>query len=522
MRSAPVRFAPVVLAFLAVVGAALLTRPDTPPPAGGLDSAVEMFYPYWQSQHGLELGGHYSWTLQTFHPGPLYPWVSVLGGASASVTFGGAWFAWGAWLAVVAVSVLAYAAGWRVTRTLVAAPLADLAAITLAAWMLLHDGGDWFSHVTLNTPHWGPSLSPPFAALAIVSTWKTVRVPNGRSAALALLSTGLLAQTTIGVTPLAAVLSVLVVTALVTVRSGRAFVIAGSGAVAGWWWFVARAVSEGPLFMLPPAGASPVQPGLDASDDPVDIEFAFRAITEHTGLHPVVAALVTAAILLLAVRRLRGRRRELVLVVVLVLTGWGQIFLLYPQRYTAYQSAWVEPVWVAGVVFAVAALLHRLATSRGASCSAGSPLSGRLSAAGLAVAFALLLAAPGRLDAGRALNMPYEEFPSSVFTTVEQRYAASGNGGPLVLAFGPAPELHGAAAMWFVTRGVPVCLADVASQPGGRSPLDRIQCSERDLADARFWFVSDTAAVEPAGVLETSAAFPYRGAQRWELYETTR
>lgn len=522
MRATVIRFAPMALPFLAVLGTALLTRPATPPPVGGLDSAVEMFYSYWQSQHGLELRGHYSWTLQTFHPGPLYPWVSALGGSAAAVTLGGAWFAWGAWFAVVVASVFAYTAAWQIIRTLVTPPLADLAGVALVAWMLLNGEGDWFSHVTLNTPHWGPSLSPPFSALAVAATWKVLRDTNGWGGAVALLSTGLLAQTTIGVTPLAGVLSLLVIAALVRRCDRRSLMLAAGGAAVGWWWFPARALAEGLLFMFPSAGTSPVQPGLDSGDDPISIRYAFRAVTEHTGLHPTLAALVTAFFLALAVHRLRRRRFELALVVALVLTGWAQILLLYPQQYTAYQSAWVEPMWIAGAVFAAAAVLCRLSLFRRPPLASGSPLVRLISSAALSTGFVVLLASPGQLDPDRSLNLPYEAFPSSTFTTVEQQIAASGADGTLVLAFGPAPELHGAAAMWFATRGVSVCLADVASQAGDRSPLDRIRCTDRELADARFWFMTDTATVEVAGLLRSSSVFPYRGVQRWDLYEAAR
>ena len=512
------RFLGVLPAFMpaiAVLITALASRPSAPPPVGGLDSAVEMFFPYWQSRHGLELAGHYSWTLQTFHPGPLYPWLSVLGGSLSSAALGSPWFAWGAWLAVAAAVVVAYTTAWIIARTIVRPAVADTAFAAIIVWALTRGDGEWFSHITLNTPHWGPTLSPPFALLAIVTTWKALRHPSPGTHAGALLSTGLLAQTTIGVTPLAATLALLVIVGMFQRRRARRHLAAATAAaVAGWWWVLARAATEGPLFFLPPAGTSPVQPGLDGGSDPISAQWAARAVSEHTGVHPAAAAVITAGLLVVA--RLRRRRSETLLAAVVAAIGWGQIFLLFPQRFTAYQSAWVEPVWVGGVVMAVAvlagrsALMRRLAPSR------------RLCSAAAGLAFAAYLAAPGNLDPARALNLPYEAFPAEVFERVATAVTADGKTATLVVRLGPAPELHGAAAMWFSTRDIGVCLSDVASQPGGRSPLDRLRCTVEDQAGAGYVLVADTAAAVPGGEPLWGISFPYRGAQRWELYRASQ
>ena len=501
---------------LSVTVALLLARrPRTAPPAAGLDTSIETFYAWWQASHGLEVRGNFSWTSRSFHPGPVYNWVMVAGGRSAESLWGAPWFAWGAWAAQVLAIMVAFTFSWWYLRRALGPKVATSTAAALLGWYAVFGPGEWWPHVTLAQPSWVGAMLPALLAATLAAALATVMTRWVGGVSHTLVWAGLATQNHISAFPLAlaSVVAVFVATrsegAAGEVRIRRALAV-----LIGWWWLPVRVVTDGAGFFLPGPGGSQIQPGPLPEPSRIAWRWAEHAMAMHTGL-PWWAALVAAvALLALAYRGLNTVAFGFVTFVAV----WAFVasMALFPQLYSAWQSSWVEPVWLTALVTAAGHGVLRFRARRGGDLAPpGWQRSSALTVVVFLAAAVTAVVRPGAFDGARALNDPQEQFPLAMYDTAISE--ATSRSLPVVLALGTNPERHATALLWLEGHAVQACTLDV-DPADGRNPIARDHCDRVDTSRA-IWLVNDSTkrAVPLEGYVEMARADRYQTANDWRV-----
>ena len=500
---------------MVTVALLLARRPRTAPPAAGLDTSIETFYAWWQAHHGLEVRGNFSWTSRSFHPGPVYNWVMVAGGRTAEELWGAPWFAWGAWAAQVLVIVGAFTASWWYLRRALGPKVATTSAAALLGWYSAFGPGEWWPHVTLAQPSWVGAMLPALLAATLASALATVTTRWVGGVAHTVFWAGLATQNHISATPLAVAS---VAAAFLATRgegsTGGVRVRRTMAVLVGWWWLPVRIVSDGAGFFLPGPGGSQIQPGPLPEPSYIAWRWAEHAMAMHTGLPWWLAIVAAGTLLALAYRQLDTVAFGFVGFVAV----WAVLasMALFPQLYSAWQSSWVEPVWLTALVTAAGHVIHRYKEKRGLGLASQEQRgTSALAVAVFLVAAITAVTRPDAFDGAKALNDPPEQFPQALYDTTIRE--ASSRTLPVVLALGENPERHATALLWLEGHGVQACTLDV-EPADGKNPIVRDHCNEVDTTRA-IWLVNDATkeAVPVEGYVEKARADRYQTANEWRL-----
>jgi hypothetical protein len=536
-RTHPARHLAWLLPVAVTVLAVIARRPDTAPTAAGLDTAIETYQAWAAGRTGLFLHGNYSWTLHGFHPGPSYIATMLTGGSLAAAALGGPWFAWGAWAAQVVVIVAGYTvATWALSR-LAGARVAWATAAVLLAWQLALGPGDWWPHVAFAQPSWVGAMPPAWAAAAIACTVLTLTRPGENAARmLAITAAGMLTANHLSGAPVSVLVTGVLVgsTAHGLVRDRRAhrpvnrrqLAATALGLAAGWWWLVARLVTEGMSILDTGPDGSPLQPGPLAERPYVAWHWAEQIAFDHTRLPWWAGIALTLVLLGVLVRRVGVRSLLTWFAVALAALAWLLMLGLYPQKYTGWQTSWVEPVWIGALVVAAAALVRSALAARrrqrpasGGSTRDLAARRERLRHLGLAVpvAVCVLLAIvtvthPRSLDASAALNDPFEQVPTEYDELAAQ---ALSTGLPVVLSLGLNPERHATAMLFLQSRGVTACTLDVAVPRGPVQPMAADACPAETRTGPALWVVNSEALWGPVGGTVDAWQQSFQHADQW-------
>ena len=204
--------------------------PKVPPFSVEEDPSGDYLQALYQHQHGLQMGGYWSFSTNMRMLGPAYVWTLVAGGKIATAIGGLDWFVLGAAVACVTVALasLVYAA-WIVGR--VWGPVSGWSLAAIFSVFTNFDSDHMSLFVTphglqtgapnLVSPVWGPMLATPFMVVAVVAMLGFVS--KRRYGVTAVLFSGLSGGVYWSHLPLAVlVLAVLLATALSDrIRTGR-------------------------------------------------------------------------------------------------------------------------------------------------------------------------------------------------------------------------------------------------------------------------------------------------------------
>ena len=304
------------------------------------DGATDLLWARHQLEHGLALNGHWSNSLGTTHPGPMYLYTMMLGGVLARTA--------GVSFDVGAFALLMMVTGWIVALTATAVGrasgrLRNAWAVFLAAWVVAlapvtdPDAG-W---PRIGWPTWG-GMSPAWLlAAVVVGGWLLTGTWRYRHAFVWLM-TGLAVQQylpAIGFTiPVVAVS----LWQVFRRRSGRPGAIDLVAVAAGWGPLVLRAVLQGPAVFLPTRILGDHTAGDNTlADGAATVGFHLFGIPGPVAVAThVVVAVAAAAMVLMS----PGRRRLSLIVFFVSIAGLAQQLIVWPAPVNRYQSAWVTVI----------------------------------------------------------------------------------------------------------------------------------------------------------------------------------
>lgn len=331
------------------------------------DYSVDLVWAQQQLTHGIEWHGHFSRTLDSFHPGPLYLWILVVATWLSNLT---GWFTpelGGYYLLTYSAVLFSAAAVFTLTKASRKPAVGYGVAIALAiAQYPTASDAQHYSSARIGGWLWAPYLMP-WVMLLLLCTAVTLALqwrwaPAWASAAALLASQVYLVYAVIAV-PVFFFAAFAAYKNRTDRRARLAYLSSGIFAIP----YLVRLVTEGPLFWVPRRYSLDGSTRFDYSAPGFHFENGLQSLQLHSGLPGLVALVLALAALVLflvfGVRRQEHRRVLFTLAAILAL-GVLQILFLYPSPLQNYQTNWTEPAWQALVGGSVALAAYRFRPSR--------------------------------------------------------------------------------------------------------------------------------------------------------------